>query len=137
MKKILKASLNNSGKATLKVCATKSGVYTIKGRGAAATSALTLKVKGAAPMSITSLSGISPAAATAKIAWNAPTYTGGAPVKNYTVTLVGGGKTFRKVLTARTATFTGLERATVYTATVVATTKFGISDKVTTQVSVA
>ncbi len=136
-KKVLSAKTNVSGRATLKVCATKSGVYTIKGRGAAATGAFTLKVKGAAPMPVTSLSGITPAAATAKIAWNAPTYTGGAPVKNYTVTIVGGGKIFKKVVTTRTVTFTGLKRATVYTATVVAMTKNGTSDKATTSVSVA
>jgi len=134
---ILNAKSNKSGKVTLKVCATKSGVYKFKGKGAVATGALTLKVKGAPPMPVTSANGITPSLGSARLAWNTPIYLGGATVKNYKVTLRSGGKTFTKTVTTKSATFTGLKNATTYTATIVAVTKFGNSDPVTFKVAVA
>ena len=133
----LKATTNNRGQAQLKVCATKSGTFQIKGKGAVATGYFNLRVKGAAPQKVTSASGVSPLAGSAKIAWNAPSYIGGASSVTYTVTLTGGGKTFVKKTSSRTATFSGLKNATAYSVKIVATTKFGSSDAVVIRVPVA
>jgi hypothetical protein len=133
----LKATTNRLGAAKLKVCATKSGTFQVKGKGAVATGYFNLRVKGAAPLIVTSASGLSPTAGSAKIAWNPPTYLGGTTSVTYKVTLTGGGKTFVKTVSSRTATFTGLKNATKYTAKIVAITKFGSSSPVTVTVSVA
>ena len=136
----LSGTSDRSGSVTLRVCATKSGVYKIKGQGAAATSWLMLKVRGAPPLQPTSASGVSPRLGQARVAWNPPSYTGGARVRYYTVKLVGGGETRVKKVdadSARVATWKGLEHATTYRAVITATTRHGTSGPVRTQVPVA
>lgn len=127
------------GRVTLRVCATKSGVYRIRGEGAAATSWLMLKVRGAAPLPPTSVSGISPRLGAAKIAWNVPLFAGGATISSYKVKLVGGGKTVVKTVSGarRSVIWTGLRHAVTYSASVVAVTRFGASPPAVTRVPVA
>lgn len=135
--KRLSARIPANGKASLKVCATKSGEYKISGSGAAATSAFLLKVRGAAPMPVTAASGLSPSIGQAKFSWNPPFYTGGSVIREYIVTLTGGGRTIKKSIKSSTVTFSQLKNATTYSATIQAVTKFGISDKVSVKVGVA
>lgn len=134
--KVLKATTNQSGFATLKICATKSGIFKIKSSGAASTGAFTLKVRGAAPLPVSNASAVSVNFGEAIVAWNSPIYTGGAKIKNYVVTLKGGGKTFTKTVTKKLAVFKKLKNATTYTATIVAVTTNGKSGPVSVRVGV-
>ena len=132
----LTAKTDSKGKAKLAICATKSGVYTISGKGAVATTALTLRVKGAAPMPVTALSAVSPATGKLLVSWNPPVFTGGNgfPITAYTIVLTGGKNPVKVTLTKaadlakRSYTFTGLASAKTYTATVTASNKAGSSD---------
>jgi alpha-tubulin suppressor-like RCC1 family protein len=134
----LTAKTDSKGKAKLAICATKSGVYTISGKGAVATTALTLRVKGAAPMPVTALSAVSPATGKLLVSWNPPVFTGGNgfPITAYTIVLTGGKNPVTVTLTKATDlakhsyTFTGLASAKTYTATVTASNKAGASDVV-------
>jgi hypothetical protein len=135
--KVLSAKTNSSGKATLKVCADKSGSYKVKTKGAVSTGVVQLKVKNAAPLPVVSLRATSAKIGSATVSWSAPTYTGGASITGYKVVITGGGKTFTKTTTARTHTFTALKSATQYTVAVEAITKYGSSSKATARVGVA
>jgi hypothetical protein len=135
--KVLSARTNNVGRATLRVCATKSGMYKISGKGAASTGDFFLRVKGAPSLPVTSASGTTPALGTAKFSWNAPIYTGGASITGYKVTISGGGKTSSKTVTTKSVTFTSLKSATTYLARIQAITKNGLSDPVTVRIGVA
>lgn len=135
--KLLSAKTNNIGRATLRVCATKSGIYKISGKGAASTGDFFLRVKGAPSLPVTSARGTTPALGTAKLSWNTPTYTGGAPITGYKVTISGGGKTSSTTVTTKSITFTSLKSATTYLARIQAITKNGLSDPVTVRVGVA
>jgi hypothetical protein len=134
----LTAKTDSKGKAKLAICATKSGVYTISGKGAVATTALTLRVKGAAPMPVTALSAVSPATGKLLVSWNQPVFAGGSgfPITAYTIVLTGGKNPVTVTLTKaadvakRSYTFTGLASAKTYTATVTASNKAGASDVV-------
>ena len=94
-------------------------------------------------MPVTAASALSPSAGKAKVAWALPTYSGGATITQYIVTLTGNGKTFTKTLKSktelrnRTWTFSGLRSATTYTARIVAVTKYGKSDSVSVSLGVA
>lgn len=134
---VMSTSTDAKGKATLMVCAVKSGVFTLAGKGAAATGAFTLKVKGAAPMPVTSAAGVSPQLGVAKLAWNPPAYTGGAPVLKYLVKLSGNGQSKVYTATKPQISIGNLANATTYTASIVAVTKNGNSDPVVIQVPVA
>ncbi len=139
----LTGTTDDTGRVVLKVCASKSGTYSITSKGAVATSALTLLVTGAPSTPVSALSVISPTPGSAKVAWNAPIFSGGSPVTAYSITLQGGGQSLTKTLTtaadlrARTWTFTGLKSAVTYTASVVAVTRNGRSDAATAAVGVA
>jgi alpha-tubulin suppressor-like RCC1 family protein len=135
--RVLSAKTNSSGKATLKVCANKSGTYKVKTKGAVSTGVVQLKVKNAAPLPVNAVTARSTSLGSATVAWSAPSYTGGASITGYKVIITGGGKTFTKTTTARTHTFTGLKNATQYTVTVEAITKYGSSSRVTVRVGVA
>jgi alpha-tubulin suppressor-like RCC1 family protein len=135
-----------NGKVTLKVCATKSGIYSIAGKGAVATTALTLLVTGSAPLPVTSLNAISPSVGKIAVAWNAPTFNGGKafPVNGYRIELSSGGKVVKTVtftkpadISKRSYIFTNLASAKTYSVSVRASNKAGQSDSVTTTVGVA
>jgi alpha-tubulin suppressor-like RCC1 family protein len=135
--RVLSAKTNSSGKATLKVCATKSGSYKVKSKGAVSTGVVTLKVKKAPPLPVTALTARSTSLGSATVTWGVPSYTGGASITGYKVIITGGGKTFTKTTKLRTHTFTGLKNATQYKVTVEAITKHGSSSRVTVKVGVA
>jgi hypothetical protein len=128
--KKLSATVAADGTATLKVCASTSGRYVLRGQGVVSTGAVSLNVKGTAPMPVTSARAVSPAHQMVTVSWNAPSYVGGSPVKKYTVTLKRGKKTITKVVTDTSVTFTNLPGVTTWTATVTATSKSGTSEPV-------
>jgi hypothetical protein len=133
----LSGKTNRQGRLTLTVCASKSGLYEIRSSGAVTTSSVLLKVRQGAPMPVTSASAASPAPGKAKVAWNAPIYSGGVKVKEYVVTLRLGSKKITRTVKSRSAVFKRLRNASTYSATIVAVTKFGKSDPVVVDVPVA
>jgi hypothetical protein len=128
--KKLSATVSADGTATLKVCASKSGRYVLRGQGVVSTGAVSLNVKGTAPLPVTSARAVSPDHKMVTVSWNAPSYVGGSPVKKYTVTLKRGKKTITKVVTGTSVNFTNLPGVTTWTATVTATSKSGTSEPV-------
>lgn len=116
------------GKVTLAICASKSGVYRLKGRGAVATGALKLRVAGAPSTPVTALTAVSSRPGRLTVAWNPPWYAGGSRVTGYRVTVSGVGTPRTVVVSDRAATFSGLASATTYKVSVVAVTKNGTSD---------
>jgi hypothetical protein len=124
----LSSTVGANGTATLTVCATKSGRYVIRGKGVVSTGAVSLKVKGAAPLPVVNARAVSPSHGSVTVSWSAPTYSGGNPVTKYTVTLKKGKKTLKKTVTGTSAVFTKMPGATKWTVTVVATSKFGSSE---------
>jgi hypothetical protein len=136
----LTAATNLAGKASLTVCATKSGMYRFKTEGAAAVDGVLLKVKGAAPMSPTAVTVRSLSVGTAKASWNPPAYAGGSPIINYVITATAKGKsTVIKTVagTVKSISLTGLANATKYTVKIQAKTVKGLSDPYTVIVPVA
>jgi hypothetical protein len=126
----LSSTVGANGTATLTVCATKSGRYVIRGKGVVSTGAVSLKVKGAAPLPVVNARAVSPTHRNVTVSWSAPTYSGGNPVTKYTVTLKRGNKTLKKTVTGTSAHFTKLPGTTKWTVTVVATSKFGSSEPI-------
>jgi hypothetical protein len=126
--KKLSATLSADGTATLKVCASKSGRYLIRGTGVVSTGAVSLQVKGAAPLPVVNARAVSPSHGNVTVSWSAPSYSGGNPVTKYTATLTKGKKTLTKTVTGTSANFSKMPGATKWTVTVVATSKFGSSE---------
>ncbi len=138
------AQTDAQGRATLKVCATASGIYRFSAEGAAAVDEVLIKVSGTAPMAVESLTARSlrptRAGGLAKVTWATPQYDGGSTIQSYVVTATAKGK--RTVTTSvpgsqRTVTLSGLANATAYTISVTARTTKGSSDPVTVTVPVA
>jgi hypothetical protein len=139
-KATLSAATNRAGKASLTVCATKSGVYRFKTEGAAAVDGVLIKVKGAAPMSPTAVTVRSLSVGTVKASWNPPAYGGGFTITNYVITATAKGKpTVTKTVagTVKSVSLTGLANATKYTVKIQAKTVKGLSDPYTIVVPVA
>jgi len=139
-KQTLSGYTNSKGKLTLKVCATKSGVYTIKSAGAASVKTVRIQVKNSAPMPVTSVTGKSPNLGQAKLTWGVPMFDGKLPIKTYTITAKSAGKkTVTKTVKAgiRNVTLSGLANATNYTISIIATNAKGSSDPVVVKVPVA
>lgn len=128
--KQLSSTVQSNGTATLKVCASKSGRYVLNGNGVIATGAVSLKVKGTAPLPIVNGRAVSPSHGNVTVTWNAPTYSGGNPVSRYTVTLKRGKKSISKVVSGTSANFGKLPGTSRWSVTVTATTKFGTSEPV-------
>lgn len=136
----LTGTADGRGRVTLRVCATKSGLYRVRGHGAAATSGVVLNVRGSAPLAPVGATGSSPALGKARVAWNPPTFSGGARVEFYTVKLTGGGRSFKRKVAAsrpRVAVWSGLEHATTYRATVTASSRHGAGRAAVVTVPVA
>ena len=126
----LSAKTNRRGEATLRVCATASGMYRLEGSGAVPTSSVWIKAKKGAPMPVTSASSYSAKLGTARLSWNPPLYAGGARSISYRVTLAYNGERVTRKVDKRDVMFDGLRSATRYTASIVAITKFGSSKPV-------
>ncbi len=136
----LTGNTNSKGKLKLQICATKSGIYTIKSAGAAATKSIRVQVKNSASMPVTSVSAKSPAIGKANITWGVPLFDGKSAIKTYTVVAKATGKkTITKTVKAniRNVTLTGLVNATNYTISIIATNAKGSSDPVVVKVPVA
>jgi hypothetical protein len=139
-KPTLSGNTNSKGKLTLKVCATRSGVYTIKSAGAASVKTIRVQVKNSAPMQVTSVTAKSPAIGQARVTWGVPLFDGKSAVKTYTITAKAAGKkTITKTVKAnvKNVTLTGLVNATNYTISIVANNAKGSSDPVVVKVPVA
>jgi hypothetical protein len=134
----LSASTNILGKATFKVCATKTGIYGLKANGLILDGSVTVRVRKTVPTEPTSLSAISRSVGAAQVTWKAPFYNGNVPITGYTVILSAPGQINRTLTTSRlAATFSGLSNATRYKVSIFAENKFGKSNVITTYVSVA
>jgi len=139
-KQTLTGYTNSKGKLTLKVCATKSGIYTIKSAGAASVKTVRIQVKNSAPMPVTSVTGKSLNLGQAKLTWGVPLFDGKLRIKTYTITAKAAGKkTVTKTVKAgiRNVTLSGLANATNYTISIIATNAKGSSDPVIVKVPVA
>ncbi len=131
---------DSKGKLTLKVCALKSGVYTLKTAGAASVETVRVQVKGTAPMPAQKVTAKSVKLGQVDVAWAAPVFDGKSKVTSYVITATAKGKkTVTKTVSGslRKATLTGLSNATTYTITVVAKNSKGSSEPVTVTVPVA
>ncbi|MEI8231552.1 MAG: fibronectin type III domain-containing protein, partial [Actinomycetes bacterium] len=139
-KQTLSGYTNSKGKLTLKVCATKSGIYTIKSAGAASVKTVRMQVKNSAPMPVTSVTGKSLNLGQARLTWGVPLFDGKLPIKSYTVVAKASGKkTVTKTVKANTrkVTINGLANATNYTISIIANNAKGSSDPVVVKVPVA
>ena len=128
--KILSSTVGADGTATLKVCASKSGRYVLRGKGVVSTGAVTLRVKGSAPLPVSNARAVSPSHGAVRVSWNAPAYAGGVPVASYTVTIKRGSKTMTKTVTGTSVMFDKLPGTTQWTVTVTAKSKLGVSEPV-------
>ena len=136
----LSGTTNSKGQVTLQVCATKSGAYRIVAKGILHDTGVIIRVKGAAPLPVTSTKVSSPEVGVMKASWNAPLYTGGASISSYQVVVIDrNGRTISRVLSAgtRAIRLTGLAHASKYTVKIVARTKYGASDPILKKVTVA
>lgn len=139
-KQSLTGMTNSKGKVTLRLCATKSGIYTIKSAGAASVKTIRVQVKNSAPMPVTSVTAKSQVRGQAKVSWGVPLFDGKSAIKTYTITArAAGKKTITKTVPAksRSITISGLANATTYQITIVATNSKGTSDPITVKVPVA
>lgn len=140
--RVLSTTTGLAGTARLKVCATKSGSYSLVTSGAVSAGSVMLLVRKAAPMPPTSLGAVSLSSRTATIAWGRPTYAGGARIIKYTVVATSGRSRVTYVvrsksqLSSRTITIRRLAANRVWRVSVTATTKYGTSDSATTSVIV-
>jgi len=136
----LSGKTNSQGQLTLRICATKSGKYRIVAKGILRDTGVEVRVKGAAPLSVSSVSASSPAVGVLKASWNAPLYSGGAAITGYEVSVVGAnGRSSKWNLNAASKSIrvTGLGHAAKYTIKILAKTKFGMSDPIVRTVTVA
>jgi hypothetical protein len=132
-----KTTLSAGSSGSIKICATKSGVYRIKaGPGVITSGVVTLHVRNAAPMSPRRVKVTSSSPGKAAITWSSPEYSGGTSV-NYEITVKRGNSVVKTLTTSsRSLNLTGLSHSTPYTFLVKATNKFGKSDSVTVQLTV-
>lgn len=70
------------------------------------------------------------------IGWLAPQFNGGSKITEYRVTTTGGGKVIKRVLTGSNLTLRGLTSGATYRVDVLAKNVNGLSEVVTTTVTV-
>ncbi len=128
---------DSRGNVTVKLCATKSGAYTVRGHGIASSGSVTVNLKGAQASGVTSLAAESPSAGSARVTWQIPSLRGGLRVTGYVVLVQGAGRTVTLRTTKLTATITRLRNATTYSVTVIPITKAGYGARTKVTVPVA
>jgi len=139
----VEGTTNASGKVTLKVCATKSGLVRVRTTGAVPVGGFTMLVKGRPALPPRSLTAKSKSPGSVSLSWAKPFFTGGASVTAYRAVFTAPGKpTVTRTLTVRTGTslvmrVAGLAHATKYMVKLTAITKYGVSDPVVATVPVA
>jgi hypothetical protein len=131
-------SLSPGGTGTIRICATKSGVYRIRtGAGIMTTGKVTLHVKNSAPMAPTKVKVATAKLGSAILTWDAPEYGGNSVVK-YVITVKRGSSVLKTITTtSRTLSFNSLPRTANLKFIVKAVNKFGISDAVQVSSKVA
>lgn len=130
----------SNGKASVKICATKSGNYRVVSLsgGTLSMGAVEILVKGAPSLPVRKLNGSSKTFGSMNLAWTVPKYTGGTKITGYKVkATASGAKTITKTVTSTNLKLTGLKNGKRYTVTVVAITKNGSSDPVKISVPVS
>jgi hypothetical protein len=143
---VMSGTTDRHGRLALHVCASTSGVYRFVTHGAVTTKSVLLRVRGAAPMSPTSLSARSPRPGVVTASWGRPVYTGGAAISAFRVTASAPHQrsrtatvTARGAWTAQAMThrFVGLSSARTWTVSVKAITRHGASRPTRVAVRVA
>jgi YVTN family beta-propeller protein len=137
---VLTGTTNSQGKVTLKFCAAKTAAvkFVAGGAGAYVSKVFQVYVKGTAPTAPLGTLASTPQLGHASLSWTAPAFNGGSPITKYVVTLSAAGK--RTVVVNATSTHVnvgGLDDATRYSVSVVASNKTGKSPAATLKVSVA
>ena len=136
----LKAKTNRNGKATLRVCATASGSYSLRVKGSMRKAGVRLLVKGAPSTPVTSVTAKSPDLGELSVSWNPPEYSGGSKISSYVVSVLSGGSVVKRIrvkANKRSARFSGLGHTAAYKVSIVAVTRHGQSAAVTKTVVVA
>jgi hypothetical protein len=136
----LRATTNSAGSATLKVCATASGVYQIRAKGSMRRAGVMIRVLGAPPTAVTSLSARSASLGNISAAWNPPAYDGGAKVKEYVIEISKDGRVIKQLKTrpgTRRFQLSGFVHTASYRVIVRAVTRYGSSVVASKNVTVA
>jgi hypothetical protein len=123
---VLHAVTNAKGKATLKLCASSTGVVRFTASGAYVVGALKVYVKGSTATAVRSLHATTPSTGALKISWTLPEYSGGKPITGYDLKLTAAG---HPTVTAHSSTTSiklkGLANATRYKVSVTPVTSKG------------
>jgi len=139
----VEGTTNASGKVTLKVCATKSGLVRVRTTGAVPVGGFTMLVKGRPALPPRSLTAKSKSPGSVSLSWAKPFFTGGASVTSYRAVFTAPGKTtVTRTLSIYGGTplvmrVSGLAHATKYAVKLFAITKYGVSDATSATVPVA
>ena len=141
----LTGTTDSHGRLTLRLCASRSGVYQVTARGAVTARSVFLRVRGAAPTAPTSLTARSPRAGTLTASWGRPVYAGGAVITGYRLTATAPHQRTRTALVtgstwsaqSMTHHFTHLTAGRVWTVRTQAITRYGASTPTTATVTVA
>ena len=131
----LTATTDSHGRASLAVCASRSGTYQVSAPGAVTTASLNLLVFGGAPSPVEKVDVRSPSSGRIVVSWSPPDFIGGrsVPISTYTVLVIGGSGVVRAEIVPgsgplrRHVHFHGLASATTYKVTVTATNASGTS----------
>jgi hypothetical protein len=99
----LHGATSASGTLHLRVCASRSGIYTISSHGAVPVAPLMLLVKGAPPLSPRDATARSYAPGQSRLTWAVPAYAGGAKVRAYKITATSKGRNNRTFETTGSA----------------------------------
>jgi hypothetical protein len=144
---VMSGTTNRRGHLVLHPCASVSGLYRVVSHGAVTTRSVLLRVKGAAPMSPTSLTVRSPRPGVVTASWSHPVYGGGAKITTYRLTATAPNQRTHTALvtaggrpwTAQSMThrFTGLTPGHKWTVKVNAITRYGTGPGVKRAIAVA
>jgi hypothetical protein len=122
----------------LRICASRSGVYTMTATGAAPAPGVDLFVRGAPPLAPTLADAESQQPGEAFAHWQVPTYSGGEPILRYRVVATSSGQRTRRLTTTSLgASLRNLHRFVVWRIRIAALTRAGTGDWTSTAVRVS